>query len=91
MNLSKYINNKLHLRPTIAIKKGKGKNSTSVRCLLDRGSQLSYFSNGVLDKLNISIENQQCTKCNIKPYLGVSICSLIKGDYIYVYTDQLDK
>jgi len=79
--------NKLYLLPTITLKVGKGKKATSIRCLLDSGSQRTYLSKKVLDKLDICMENQQGTSYNIRTYLGVST-RMLKEISLDVYIDK---
>ena len=80
--------NNLYLLPSITIKVGRGKNSTLIRCLLDSGSQRSYISKKVLDKLNYSLNNHQSTQYNIQTYLGISTRNL-KETVLDVYFDQV--
>jgi len=46
------------LLPIVNLRVGVGRNMTNVRCLLDTGSQRSYLSQHVMDKLNVKLENK---------------------------------
>ena len=55
---------KTFLLPTLSVDIGCGNNKTRVKCLIDTGSQRSYVSNSVIDRLNLP-ENSNKTNISI--------------------------
>jgi len=49
---------KTFLLPLISVEIGAGKSKTRVRCLLDTGSQRSYLSTSVMERLKVKLENK---------------------------------
>jgi len=64
---SSHDSNNNFLLPTVKVKLAVGNRVTTVRCLLDTGSQRSYFSSNVLRRLNIN--NETKTDLNVTTFL----------------------
>ena len=56
--------------PTVTLKIGRGKNTAFVRCLIDSGSQRSYLSKSVFDKLNCDPNSLTPAAFTIKTFIG---------------------
>ena len=59
-----------YLLPTITIKLGRGSKTVMVRCLIDTGSQRSYFSQNVMKRLNYERNIMSPVDFEIRTFIG---------------------
>ena len=67
------IQENLYLLPIVSITVGHGKNKCSINCLLDTGSQRSYFSKNVLRELNYNVTNLSSTSYEVKTFVSTDV------------------